>query len=159
MTRPLPTTPAPCKPLPRPPSRLAPAPASRRASPLASPTLPRSRAPEVAAPSTLVPHGAPDAVPHRPRPGPTRHTLVHREARNVAHGRAGGCAEADRPLFIAVPRRSQDMARLSLEARVSAVEHLRRTWFGEAPTQSRLDRILVATNLEARSLRAGRGAQ
>ena len=51
----------------------------------------------------------------------------------------------------------QDMARLSLEERVSAVEQLRRTWFGEAPTQSRLDRILVATNLEARSLRAGGG--
>jgi hypothetical protein len=44
----------------------------------------------------------------------------------------------------------QDMARLSLEERVSAVEQLRRTWFGEARAQSRLDRILVATNLEAR---------
>jgi endonuclease/exonuclease/phosphatase family metal-dependent hydrolase len=48
----------------------------------------------------------------------------------------------------------QDMARLSLEERVSAVEQMRRTWFGEAPTQSRLDRILVATDLEARSLRS-----
>ncbi len=51
----------------------------------------------------------------------------------------------------------QDMARLSLEERVSAVEQLRRIWFGEAKAQSRLDRILVATNLEARSLRAGGG--
>ena len=50
----------------------------------------------------------------------------------------------------------QDMARLSLEERVSAVEQLRRISFGEDRAQSRLDRVLVVTDLETVKRASGR---
>jgi pimeloyl-ACP methyl ester carboxylesterase len=42
----------------------------------------------------------------------------------------------------------RDLARLSLEERISAVEKLRRIWFGEDPAKSRLERVLVASDLQ-----------
>jgi hypothetical protein len=43
-----------------------------------------------------------------------------------------------------------DLQRLSIEERISAVEQLRRVWFGEAQAESRVERVLSTTSLEAR---------
>jgi hypothetical protein len=40
-----------------------------------------------------------------------------------------------------------DIAALSMEARISGVERLRRSWFGEDRAQSRLERVLVCADL------------
>ncbi|MEI7893789.1 MAG: hypothetical protein WCI05_11895 [Myxococcales bacterium] len=51
----------------------------------------------------------------------------------------------------------EDLARLTFEERISAVETLRRVWFGEDRPESRLERVLVVADLHERPLRARRG--
>jgi hypothetical protein len=53
----------------------------------------------------------------------------------------------------------EDLARLSMEERISEVDRLRRTWFGENPTQSRLVRVLIALDPERSSVRGRRRAR
>jgi hypothetical protein len=52
-----------------------------------------------------------------------------------------------------------DLSLLTFEERISAVEHLRRVWFGEDRTQPRLSRILTVTTLASRKVRARRRAR
>ena len=40
-----------------------------------------------------------------------------------------------------------DVAAMSFEERISGVERLRRSWFGEDRAESRLDRVLVCVDL------------
>jgi hypothetical protein len=40
----------------------------------------------------------------------------------------------------------EDIVALSLEERISGVERLRKVWFGEDSSQSRLDRVLVCAD-------------
>jgi hypothetical protein len=49
-----------------------------------------------------------------------------------------------------------DIAAMSFEERISAVERLRRERFGEDRSQSRLDRVLVCADLPSREVRARR---
>jgi hypothetical protein len=49
-----------------------------------------------------------------------------------------------------------DIARLSFEERISAVERLRRIWFGEDRAESRLERVLEVIDLAPRPVRPHR---
>src|ERR1700690_2796806 len=52
-----------------------------------------------------------------------------------------------------------DLAALTFEERISAVERLRRERFGEDRAESRLDRVLVSADRPSRALRARRRAR
>ena len=49
---------------------------------------------------------------------------------------------------------ARDLARLDSIARLSAVERLRRIWFGEARTESRLERVLRCLDFAEREVPA-----
>jgi hypothetical protein len=51
----------------------------------------------------------------------------------------------------------QDVASMSFEERISGVERLRRSWFGEDRAESRLERVLVCADPPPRAVSVDRG--